>query len=105
MYECDPLGCVRRHHLRNRERSPRSDRLRQQAVRGGRNHESGGANTRAAGGLNPMEPLQLSQTVMDEYAVRILMGTFERPVSALEPSRPSAIPSAPRSQQLQELQA
>src|SRR2546430_16766203 len=41
-----------------------------------------------------MEPLQLSQTVMDEYSARILMGTFEQSVSALELSRRFGIPIA-----------
>lgn len=41
-----------------------------------------------------MEPLQLSQTVMDEYSARILLGTFERAASALELSRRFGIPIA-----------
>ena len=41
-----------------------------------------------------MLPLEMSQTVMDEYAARILLGTFDRPVSALELSRRFGIPIA-----------
>ena len=51
-----------------------------------------------------MEPLQLSQTVMDEYAVRILMGTFERPASALELSRRFGIPIAACYRRIKELE-
>src|SRR5438552_17688696 len=50
-----------------------------------------------------MEPLQLSQTVMDEYSARILMGTFERPVSALELSRRFGIPIAACYRRIKEL--
>src|SRR6266550_2622776 len=59
---------------------------------------------RTAGGLNMMEPLQLSQTVMDEYSARILMGTFERPVSALELSRRFGIPIAACYRRIKELE-
>jgi len=41
-----------------------------------------------------MEALQLSQTVMDEYSARILLGTFNRAVSALELSHRFDIPIA-----------
>jgi len=51
-----------------------------------------------------MEPLQLSQTVMDEYAARILMGTFEGPVSALELSRRFGIPIAACYRRIKELE-
>ncbi|MCI4371728.1 MAG: hypothetical protein L3J78_03675 [Thermoplasmata archaeon] len=51
-----------------------------------------------------MEPLQLSQTVMDEYAARILLGTFERPVSALELSRQFGIPIAACYRRIKELE-
>src|SRR5438034_8980711 len=51
-----------------------------------------------------MEPLQLSQTVMDEYSARILMGTFERPVSALELSRRFGIPNAACYRRIKELE-
>src|SRR5947199_7425225 len=51
-----------------------------------------------------MEPLQLSQTVMDEYSARILMGTFERPVSALELSRRFGIPIAACYRRIKELE-
>src|SRR5207249_4592228 len=50
------------------------------------------------------EALQLSQTVMDEYAVRILMGTFERPVSALELIRRLGIPIAACYRRIKELE-
>src|SRR5437660_11835252 len=50
-----------------------------------------------------MEPLQLSQTVMDEYSARILMGTFERPVSALELSRRFGLPIAACYRRIKEL--
>lgn len=51
-----------------------------------------------------MEPLQLSQSVMDEYAARILMGTFERPASALELSRRFRIPIAACYRRIKELE-
>lgn len=41
-----------------------------------------------------MEPLQLSEIIMDEYSVRILLGTFERAASAIELSRRFGIPIA-----------
>ncbi len=41
-----------------------------------------------------MEPLEVSQTVMDEYAARILLGTHERAVSALDLSHRFGIPIA-----------
>ena len=51
-----------------------------------------------------MEPLQLSQTVMDEYSARILMGTFEQSVSALELSRRFGIPIAACYRRIKELE-
>jgi DNA-binding Lrp family transcriptional regulator len=51
-----------------------------------------------------MEPLQLSQTVMDEYAVRILMGTIDRPASALQLSRQFGIPIAACYRRIKELE-
>ena len=51
-----------------------------------------------------MEPLEISQTVMDEYAARILMGTFERPASALELSRQFRIPIAACYRRIKELE-
>lgn len=51
-----------------------------------------------------MEPLQLSQTVMDEYSARILMGTFDRSVSALELSRRFGIPIAACYRRIKELE-
>lgn len=41
-----------------------------------------------------MEPLELSQTVMDPYSVRILLGTCDIAVSALDLSRRFGIPIA-----------
>jgi len=41
-----------------------------------------------------MEPLEMSQTVMDEYAARILLGTCESAASALDLSRRFGIPIA-----------
>jgi DNA-binding Lrp family transcriptional regulator len=51
-----------------------------------------------------MEPLQLSQTVMDEYAARILMGTFDRSASALDLSRRFGIPIAACYRRIKELE-
>jgi len=42
--------------------------------------------------------------VMDEYSARILMGTFERPVSALELSRRFGIPIAACYRRIKELE-
>lgn len=44
--------------------------------------------------MRGMEPLQLSQTIMDEYSARILLGTFDRAHSALDLSRRFGIPIA-----------
>ena len=52
-----------------------------------------------------MEPLQLSQTVMDEYAARILLGTFDRAASALDLSRRFGIPIAACYRRIKELEA
>lgn len=41
-----------------------------------------------------MEALKISQTVMDPYSARILLGTWERPASALDLSRRFGIPIA-----------
>lgn len=41
-----------------------------------------------------MKPLELSQTVMDAYAARILLGTSKQAASALELSREFGIPIA-----------
>src|SRR3990170_5023081 len=41
-----------------------------------------------------MEALHVSQTVMDEYSARILLGTFDQAVSALELSQRFRIPIA-----------
>ena len=41
-----------------------------------------------------MEALQVTQTIMDDYSARILLGTFERPASAIELGRRFGIPIA-----------
>ncbi|HEX9340854.1 MAG TPA: hypothetical protein VF992_06765 [Thermoplasmata archaeon] len=41
-----------------------------------------------------MQPLRVSQTIMDEYSARILLGTSSGPVSAIELSRRFGIPIA-----------
>ena len=41
-----------------------------------------------------MEALQVTQTIMDEYSARILLGTFDRPASAIELGRRFGIPIA-----------
>lgn len=51
-----------------------------------------------------MEPLRVSQTVMDEYSARILLGTFERPASALELSHRFGIPIAACYRRIRQLQ-
>jgi len=51
-----------------------------------------------------MEPLRLSQTVMDEYSARILLGTSERPASALELSHRFGIPIAACYRRIRQLQ-
>jgi hypothetical protein len=51
-----------------------------------------------------MEPLQLSQTVMDGYSARILMGTCTRAASALELSRQFGIPIAACYRRIKELE-
>lgn len=51
-----------------------------------------------------MQPLELSQSVMDEYSARILLGTFERAASALELSRRFRIPIAACYRRIKELE-
>lgn len=51
-----------------------------------------------------MEPFQVSQTVMDEYSSRILLGTVERAASALELSRRFRIPIAACYRRIKELE-
>src|SRR5947199_10239393 len=51
-----------------------------------------------------MQALQVSQTIMDEYSARILLGTFDHPVSALDISRRFAIPIAPCYRRTKELE-
>jgi predicted ArsR family transcriptional regulator len=41
-----------------------------------------------------VEPLELSQTVMDQYCARILLGTCDQPASALDLSHRFGIPIA-----------
>ncbi|HEY7587224.1 MAG TPA: helix-turn-helix domain-containing protein [Thermoplasmata archaeon] len=53
-----------------------------------------------------MRPLEVSQTVMDEYSARILLGTTERAASALDLSHRFGIPIAAcyrRIRQLEEM--
>src|SRR2546427_11629533 len=50
-----------------------------------------------------MEALRLTQTIMDEYSARILLGTFDRPASAIELGRRFGIPIAACYRRLQEL--
>lgn len=52
-----------------------------------------------------MEPLRISQTVMDEYSARILLGTFDRAVSALDLSRRFRIPIAACYRRIKELES
>src|SRR3989442_5767230 len=51
-----------------------------------------------------MQALQVSQTIMDEYSARILLGTFDHPVSALDISRRFAIPIAASYRRIKELE-
>jgi DNA-binding Lrp family transcriptional regulator len=51
-----------------------------------------------------MEPLQLTQTVMDEYSARILLGTWERSASAVDLSRRFGIPIAACYRRIKELE-
>ena len=51
-----------------------------------------------------MEPFQVSQTVMDEYAARILLGTTEHPASARDLSFRYGIPIAACYRRLRRLQ-
>src|SRR2546428_4340573 len=51
-----------------------------------------------------MQALQVSQTIMDEYSARILLGTFDHPVSALDISRRFAIPIAACYRRIKELE-
>ncbi len=51
-----------------------------------------------------MEALQVSQTVMDPYSARILLGTCERAVSALDLSHRFGIPIAACYRRIRELE-
>jgi predicted ArsR family transcriptional regulator len=52
-----------------------------------------------------LEALEMSQYVMDAYAARILLATFDRPVSALELSRKFGIPIAACYRRIRELES
>ena len=54
--------------------------------------------------MKAMELLQVSQSVMDEYPARILLGTFERVSSALGLSRRFAFPIAACYRRITELE-
>lgn len=51
-----------------------------------------------------MEPFEMTQAVLDEYAARILLGTTDRAVSALELSRRFGIPIAACYRRIKELE-
>lgn len=51
-----------------------------------------------------MEALQVSQTIMDEYSARILLGTFDRPASAIDLCRRFGIPIAACYRRIKELE-
>ncbi len=51
-----------------------------------------------------MEALQVSQTVMEPYSARILLGTWEQAVSALDLSRRFGIPIAACYRRIRELE-
>ncbi len=52
-----------------------------------------------------MEALRVSQTVMDEYSARILLGTMEQAASALDLSRRFGIPIAACYRRIRQLEA
>ncbi len=52
-----------------------------------------------------MQALEVSQTVMDPYSARILLGTWERPASALDLSRRFGIPIAACYRRIRQLEA
>jgi len=51
-----------------------------------------------------MEALQVTQTIMDEYSARILLGTFDRPASAIDLGRRFGIPIAACYRRVKELE-
>jgi len=51
-----------------------------------------------------MEALQVTETIMDEYSARILLGTFDRPASAIELGRRFGIPIAACYRRIKELE-
>jgi len=51
-----------------------------------------------------MDALQVTQTIMDEYSARILLGTFDRPASAIELGRRFGIPIAACYRRIKELE-
>ncbi len=55
--------------------------------------------------MSLVEPLQVSQAVMDPYSVRILLGTSKDAVSALELSRRFGIPIAACYRRIRQLES
>src|SRR5439155_5475733 len=53
---------------------------------------------------NTMEAFRVTQTIMDEYCARILLGTFDHPVSAIELGRRFGIPIAACYRRIKELE-
>ena len=51
-----------------------------------------------------MEAFRVTQTIMDEYCARILLGTFDHPVSAIELGRRFGIPIAACYRRIKELE-
>src|SRR2546428_5591888 len=51
-----------------------------------------------------MDALQVTQTIMDEYSARILLGTFDRPASAIELGRRFGLPTAACYRRIKELE-
>src|SRR5205809_7747290 len=51
-----------------------------------------------------MEAFRVTQTIMDEYCARILLGTFDHPVSASELGRRFGIPIAACYRRIKELE-
>ena len=51
-----------------------------------------------------MEALQVTQTIMDEYSARILLGTFDRPASAIDLGRRFGIPITACYRRIKELE-
>ena len=51
-----------------------------------------------------MEALRVTQTIMDEYSARTLLGTFDRPASAIDLGRRFGIPIAACYRRIKELE-